>query len=391
MITWEDVMEVEIPGERRLYGTMCSGITVHRQGRALIVKLPNDFFRALSSGFTNGGFVESPQAVMNISGIGGKVEYTCMVGGLSTFDEMNRRYASKLGLDPMRTVFQGTAANMDNASVVNMQTGSGIDVSLAITGGISHNGGRAGDPTTYDESRDTGNTKSGTIISIMAIDAELSDSAMLEAMLLATEAKSCVIQELQARSHYSYGIATGSGTDQVTIIMNRSSPHKVDRILKSSDLAITIAECLAAGLRDTFDRQAGMNPVTQWDPLVLMERYQIDMIREEIRFPARMEELLSSLEVLRKDPHSTAMVSVMLNIADDVRNGLIPEEDGMELARTICEDHVIRRRTDPVERLRIDNQESVIDLLSYVCALKLMEKVESRRCGDEQRGDRDPQ
>ncbi len=380
MLDWEDVLKVEFTDDRRPYGEMCSGITVHRQGRALLVMMPNDGFRSLSSGFTNGGYMESPQAVLNVSGIGGKVEYTTMEGGLATYDRMNHMYASKLGLDPGRVVHQGTAASMDNAAISNEVSDDGTEVSLAITAGISHNGGRSGDPASYDESQSGTEEKSGTIISIMAIDADLSDSAMLQAMLILTEAKSCVIQELQARSLYSHGIATGSGTDQVTIISNKGSRKKIQSIDRDSGLAVAIARCMNSGLREAFDRQAGMNPETQWDALHLMSRYTgRDEIREEMRFPARMEELLSALDALRKDPSIAAVTTVILNIADDVRNGLIPEKDGIELSVRMCEDMVIGHRTDPVERIRLDNMDSVADVLSYVSAIKLMDTVRERR------------
>ncbi|MBE6519042.1 MAG: hypothetical protein E7Z70_05855 [Thermoplasmata archaeon] len=384
MLTWEDIIEAEVTTDRREFGRMCSGITVFRQGRAMILLMPNAGFRTLSSGFTNGGFMDSPQAVVNVSAMGGKVEYTCMKGGLGTYDRMNMAYAQKLGLDPQRTIFQGTAANMENAAIVNEVSANGVKVSLAVTGGIRRNGGRAGDPADYDESESMYEEKPGTIITLMALDANLSDGAMFQAMLIATEAKSCVIQELQARSLYSEGIATGSGTDQVTIISNTISSERIESIPRDSELARTISQCMKQALRKTFDLQTGMNPRSQWDPLVLMSRYSMDGIRDEIRFPATMDELLSALEAIRKDPYNTAVVSAVLNIADDVRNGLMSELDGIELARSVCEDLVLQPVTDPVERLRLDFAETIPDVLSYASALKLMEVVRERRSSNGQ-------
>ena len=379
MLTWEQVIEAEDTGVRRSYGSMCSGISVLRQGRALMLLMPNERFRVLSSGFTNGGFVDSPQAVINVTSMGGKLEYLCMKGGLDTYDSMNRAYAEKLGLDPDRTVFQGTAANMDNAAIVNGNAPDGTKISYAVTAGIRHNGGRAGDPAHHDEAEAKYGPESGTIITLMSIDAHLSDNALFQAMLMITEAKSCVIQELQAKSLYSFGIATGSGTDQVTVITNTASDEVIDDIPRDSELAKTIALLMKEALREAFDRQSGMNPVVQWDPLMLMGRYNMNRIRDEIRFPATMEELLSALEEIRQDTYMTAMVTAILNIADDVRNGLIQEKEGVEAALRICEGAVLAKVEDPIERLRLDDAESVIELLSYVSALKLMETVRSRR------------
>ena len=55
MISWREYIEAEDTSSRREYGRMCSGITLLRQGRALLAMLPNENFRVLSSGFTNGG------------------------------------------------------------------------------------------------------------------------------------------------------------------------------------------------------------------------------------------------------------------------------------------------------------------------------------------------
>ena len=386
MRTWEDIIEAEDTSRRREYGRLCSGITLLRQGRAMIVMLPNDGFRVLSSGFTNGGFMESPLAVVNITGMGGKPEYTCMEEGLDTHDRVNYRYAEKLGLDADRTVFQGTAASMDNAAVSEMTSADGIKVAYVVTAGIRHNGGRAGDPTTYDESESSYDERPGTIITILAIDADLSDGDMFKVMLMATEAKSCVIQELQAKSLYSKGIATGSGTDQVAVIVNKQSPNKITGITKDSELAKTLAQCMKDALRKAFDRQTGMNPQSQWDPLLLMSRRGLVPleIREEMRFPATYAELMAALGQLSGDRYNTAVITALLNIADDIDNGLVDEKTGVDLAREICEELVLDEQDDPVVRLRLDDADNMHDLLSFVSALKVMDTVKERRVPDGQ-------
>lgn len=386
MLTWEDIIEAEDTSRRREYGRLCSGITLLRQGRAMIVMLPNDGFRVLSSGFTNGGFMESPLAVVNITGMGGKPEYTCMEEGLDTYDRVNYRYAEKLGLDADRTVFQGTAASMDNAAVSEMTSADGIKVAYVVTAGIRHNGGRAGDPTTYDESESSYDERPGTIITILAIDADLSDGDMFKVMLMATEAKSCVIQELQAKSLYSKGIATGSGTDQVAVIVNKKSPNKITGLTKDSELAKTLAQCMKDALRKAFDRQTGMNPQSQWDPLLLMSRRGLVPleIREETRFPATYAELMAALGQLSGDRYNTAVITALLNIADDIDNGLVDEKTGVDLAREICEELVLDEQDDPVVRLRLDDADNMHDLLSFVSALKVMDTVKERRVPDGQ-------
>ena len=330
--------------------------------------------------------MESPLAVVNITGMGGKPEYTCMEEGLDTYDRVNYRYAEKLGLDADRTVFQGTAASMDNAAVSEMTSADGIKVAYVVTAGIRHNGGRAGDPTTYDESESSYDERPGTIITILAIDADLSDGDMFKVMLMATEAKSCVIQELQAKSLYSKGIATGSGTDQVAVIVNKKSPNKITGLTKDSELAKTLAQCMKDALRKAFDRQTGMNPQSQLDPLLLMSRRGLVPleIREEMRFPATYAELMAALGQLSGDRYNTAVITALLNIADDIDNGLVDEKTGVDLAREICEELVLDEQDDPVVRLRLDDADNMHDLLSFVSALKVMDTVKERRVPDGQ-------
>ena len=361
MLTWREVLDVEETDDARIVGSMCPHISVYRQGRALILDLKNDNHKILSSGLTNGGYVTAPHALMNISGVGGQPEYSCMMGGLDEFDESIGMYVRKLGYEPDRCVCMSTAANMDNAIITNMTTSDGIGVSTAITAGIRHNGGRPGDPTTYDEAAGQNDPTSGTIIILISIDADLSESAMFSAMLTVTEAKSCVIQELQARSLYSPNLATGSGTDQVAVVSNISSQKKVEKFHRSSDLALTISQCVRKGLVEALDRQSGMNTELQSDVMTVLSRYGLtqDTIREEMRFPATMEELMDALETVRSDKYYSAMAMAILRIQDDVRNGLITEERALPVVKMICRDAILKGRMSKLERLRLDSADSI--------------------------------
>ncbi len=386
MLTWREVLEAEETDDTRQVGRMCPDIPVYRQGRALVLDLNGGSYRILSSGFTNGGYVEDPLALMNISGVGGKPEYSCMMGGLDEFDESVYRYVDKLGYDPGRTVCMSTAAHMDNAIITEVRSSEGIMVSSAITAGIRHNGGRPGDPTTYDEAAGQKDSTSGTIIIMMSVDADLSERAMFSALLMATEAKSCVVEELQARSLYTPNIATGSGTDQVAVVSNKNSANKIDELDRDSGLARAIAECIRKGLVTALDKQSGMNTELQSDVMTVLGRYGLvqDTIREEMRFPATMEELMGALDQVRSDKYLSAMAMAVLHIQDDVRNDVISEKEGLEIAKTICREAVLKGRLNKVEALRVDSSENIPELVSYVSAVRLLRAVEERRCSDGQ-------
>ncbi|MBE6527563.1 MAG: hypothetical protein E7Z64_00095 [Thermoplasmata archaeon] len=380
MLTWREVQAVEDTSDRQQVGTMHPGIPVYRQSRALIALFPDDGFKVLSSGFTNGGFVDSPESVANIGTMGGMPEFSCMFGGLDENDECALDYAARLGLDPRRTVCMCTAANMVNAVITNRQTPDGIGVSTAITAGILHNGGRSGDPATYDESADETENTNGTIVILLSVDAQLSDMAMVQALMIATEAKTSVVQELQARSLYSPNIATGSGTDQVAVIIRKGS-KQVRTIDRNSDLAMTISGCVRDGLRKAFDLQSGMDTELQSDVMTILSRYGLtqDVIRNEIRFPATMKELLTALDIIRRDRYTAAMAAAVLEIQDEVRKGVVDDKAGLDVARRICVDNVIGGYASEVERIRLESAESIPEMVSYLAAVRLMRTVEERR------------
>lgn len=380
MLTWREIIEAEDVGHFRPFGGMDPKIPVTLRGRALILDLPNEDFRVLSSGFTNGGFMDSPEAVMNVTGMGGSPEYSCMMGGLDEHDESMFAYVRKLGYNPQKTVCMSTAANMENAVITNSESPEGVKISTAITGGIRHNGGRAGDPADFDEATAAYDYEEGTIVILVSIDANLSDAAMLQVMLMVTEAKSCVVQELQARSLYSYEIATGSGTDQVAVISNKGSPNFIDSIDRCSPLAKKLADNVKLGLRRALYRQSGMDARLQGDVMTIFSRYGLtrDTIREEIRFPATMAELEKALAEIRANPYFAALISGLLMLQDMTRHGIVPQDIGLKAARSTCEYIVDGVRND-VERLRMDSAENIPDLLSYTAALRLLRTVQEWR------------
>jgi|GEM_PF-730320 len=381
MPTWEEIIDAEVTNDRKEFGRMCSGITVLRQGRALIVMLPHEGFRTLSSGFTNGGFMDSATAVLNISDMGGKAGADYMAEGLDTYDTVNMAYAQKLGLDPSTVIYQTTSASMTNAVMREDIASGGIKVSAVMTAGIKHNAGRSGDPSSFDESEGGSVDVEGTIITFLAIDADLSDGAIFQAMLVATEAKSCVIQELQARSLYSQGIATGSGTDQVVVIVNKTAENKVETLERSSELSKTISECVSESLRTALARQAGMDVASQWEPLEQLARIGVtaETIRKEALFDATKAQLDEAVERLRHDTYTTTLVSAIINIQDDIVRGLVTEQEGMALAKDLCTRSILSDTSDPVVKLRLGDVASIQELLSYVSALKVIETVDTRR------------
>ena len=375
MITWQEIIEAEEPGERIHYGSLCAGIEVYRQSRSLLVIPPDDGFRVMCTGYCNGGFVESPEAVVNTTGFGGDLEMTMMPEPLEVHNECSRMHFSKLGLDPDRVVSLSTAANMGNAALYTAGYDGG-EVSIAITGGVRGNGGRAGDPAKHDEAVKYLERK-GTIITILCIDAPLSDGAMLDAMTIAVETKSCVLQELMARSLYSTGIATGSGTDQVAIVC-RKGDDPLESIGRDSGLAEAIAECVWIGLYETLDRQSAMNHVTQLDCLVSLSRFGITPrgMREELRFDSTMSNLDSAEKEVSSDPRNASVFYAMLAVHDRTETGLVEPSEGLSFVKRMCQKLLLDGMDlNPVMRLRLERTEDIPTHLRLVLAIMVQQRA----------------
>lgn len=334
-ITWKDIISAEEKGERRLVHRFSSGISVHRQNRSLIIIPPSKDWRALSSGNYNGGFMSSPTAIFNTTSIGGQAEYDMMGEPREVHDDYSIRCARSIDLEPDSVMGLGTAAHMDNAAIGSFDI-DGIEVSAVITAGIRGNGGRAGDPAKYDEMKKY-TSCNGTIVIVLIIDADLSDSALIGSMMTVTEAKSHVIKKLMARSLYSTGIATGSGTDQVVVICNKDSNKKVEFYRNSSDLARIIGECVENTLEEAFDKQTMMNSFTQCNPYVMLSRYNITekSCHDEIRYPFMMKTLIEARDFISKDPKIAALVSSVLHIMDEMEWKMISEKEGTDSCRKI--------------------------------------------------------
>ena len=92
----------------------------------------------------------------------------------------------------------------------------GIEVVVLVTSGLS-NPRRAGDRAEYRKMV-THSGEIGTINIIAMTSAILTRPAMVEALMIVTEAKSAALQDAKIRSPVSNKIATGTGTDAIAVV-----------------------------------------------------------------------------------------------------------------------------------------------------------------------------
>lgn len=123
--------------------------------------------------------------------------------------------ASEFGLAE-RVVGMMTAADLENCSVVNMNRGE-LSICVVVTGGVS-NAAAAGE----DEGPFMPGT--GTINTVVLIDSNLSEAAMVGGVITSTEAKSSALKDLDVKIPLTGQYATGTTTDAVVIASTQRGP-----------------------------------------------------------------------------------------------------------------------------------------------------------------------
>jgi adenosylcobinamide amidohydrolase len=112
------------------------------------------------------------------------------------------------------TVGMMTSASMDSFRLAS-RSAQGVAISVLVTAGIS-NARCAGDRADW-RTFQTDADPTGTINIIILTNAMMSHAAMVESVMLATEAKTVAMRKLGVKSPVSGAIATGTGTDAIAV------------------------------------------------------------------------------------------------------------------------------------------------------------------------------
>lgn len=113
-----------------------------------------------------------------------------------------------------------TAASMNSLRIEQVCV-EGVDIAVLVTTGMS-NARRAGDKADIQALLSTTH-EVGTINLILIFSAQLTDAAMVEAMMIATEAKVAALQNTGILSPVSGLFATGTGTDAIAVVSGEGS------------------------------------------------------------------------------------------------------------------------------------------------------------------------
>jgi len=160
----------------------------------------------LSSAVLNGGLTKA-EHLLNV-----RVSNTSSC--CQRADESLLQYSKNLTLDGT-VVGMMTAASMKSFRL-EKETFQGIDIVVLVTSGLS-NPRHVGDHAEHREMT-TSETDVGTINTIVLTSASLTQAALVEAMMTATEAKTAALVDANILIPISQKLATGTGTDVITIV-----------------------------------------------------------------------------------------------------------------------------------------------------------------------------
>ncbi|MCI1943661.1 adenosylcobinamide amidohydrolase [Clostridium luticellarii] len=151
-----------------------------------------------------------------------------------------------------------TAANMKSFRTSREVQGSVI-VQSFITLGVS-NARRAGDTADW-KSFNSHSPKPGTINIILGTNARLSKAAMVEAIMIISEAKTCVMQDFNILSSVSGKTATGTGTDSCVVFTGTG--ENIDYCGKHVLMGEMVAKAVLKALKDSLSEIVSWGG-TQW-------------------------------------------------------------------------------------------------------------------------------
>ncbi len=163
----------------------------------------------ISSAVWNGGFVMADH-IINLKVKKHSDEFPIYESPEVTLS----KYCSSLKRNGL-TVGMMTAASMDSLRMTRYVE-QGIEIIALVTAGLA-NARRAGDYADYRVMTEL-KIEVGTINTIILTTASLTPSAMVEAVVISTEAKAVALQDLGILSPISNKIATGTGTDAIAIV-----------------------------------------------------------------------------------------------------------------------------------------------------------------------------
>ena len=240
-------------------------------GKVIIFKL-NDAARVLSTSHLNGGYRDDIRYLFNFCEVFDSPDDRCEMRAATNEGHLVS-IAEELGLDPAVTTGLSTAAHMRHARP-HSEYYRDFSVTAIATAGIDVNGSRVGDPACWHEKDGVPVLeKPGTINIFLLIDADLTEGAMARSLVTCSEAKVAALQEVQAPSLYSSGLATGSGTDGTIVVCNSASPTRLTSAGHHSKLGEYIGRVVKDAMKLALVAEDGVDKYTGGSALGRLRRF----------------------------------------------------------------------------------------------------------------------
>ncbi len=317
-----------------------NGDPVHRYQKCIVVPFTGKR-RVLSTSPLNGGYREDLTGVFNNDMSQGPGMPCRMLA--PTYQGHLRETAAALGLDPLTSTGISTSASMENVSIKTEVSGK-TAVTALVTGGVDENGGRAGDPASWDEGAQQGEEqKGGTINILLFIHTDLTPGTLARALITCTEAKTAALQELMAPSRYSAGLATGSGTDGVILVCNGDSDLCLTDAGQHSRLGELIGRAVKEAVKEALRLQTGLSGESQHQVLRRIDRFGITEqslweAYEKKQGPLCRPDFSDRLYRLCQRGELVTGVSLYVHLLDQLSFGLLLPEEALEAGRKLLEE-----------------------------------------------------
>nr|WP_295000575.1 adenosylcobinamide amidohydrolase [uncultured Methanobrevibacter sp.] len=239
-----------------------------------------------------------------------------------------------LGIDSKYSTGLITLAEMKNVSIINKRF-KNIEVTAIVTAGVRTNASRAGDPASYWEHN--GEFQFGTVNIILLTNVKLEKSALTEAFMTVTEAKTVALNNLKIPSQYSNGYATGTGTDGVAIFSNAESDNILTNAGKHSKLGELIGKSVIEAVTEAIGKQVWLTSKSQSNVLIRLNRYKLDINTFYDTLDCNKQEFIRQLQNDSKKQDNVAIATSVLNLFDEVENNLIQKQVAYDLAMELKE------------------------------------------------------
>lgn len=322
---------------------------------------------AITTSWLNGGYKEGILTVFN-----NKISSEDMINlNNNNFKDYLIVKSKDLDLDYNKSTGLITTALMSSYGLATFKFKK-LEVIALVTAGVRYNASSAGDPSSYYEEDgnyylfsnkfagkekfydESHHLKFGTINIFVIINANLNENSLLSAMMTTIEAKTVALRNLLIPSQYSGELATGTGTDGISIISDLNNDNYLDNAGKHSKLGELIANAVISAINQSLMKGMYICPKSQANVLVRLDRlkFNINDFYDNLSLNGHdKREFIIKLKNVMCDYKNVAISSLIVELITQVRHGLMTKKVAFNLASNIVADYLLEDKDNPVKEI----------------------------------------